>query len=128
MPDYEPRARAIVVRVPGNDEVFVVPVPKEAPLQHSGYMNLVRAMACIHCFKPPRSEFSHADTGKGTGIRTDCRRGYPACKACHYLIGSTGTLGKAERRRIELLYGAETRGKILAAGKWPKRLPLWSES
>lgn len=103
------------------------PLPKECAIQHGGYINLVRAMSCIHCYAPPRSEFSHADTGKGTGIRTDCRRGYPACKACHYLIGSTGKLGKAERRRIEDLYGAITRAKVEASGKWPKRLPRWIE-
>ena len=100
-------------------------VPKEAPRQHQGYMNLVRAMACMHCGKAPRSQFCHADQGKGAGIKTDCRRGWPGCAACHYLIGSTGKLGRDERRRLEAEYGARTRAQILANGTWPARLPLW---
>lgn len=117
-----PRAPALCLVEP---RLPTTPMPKENLLQHKGYMDLVRALPCAHCFKPPRSEFCHADEGKGTGIKTDCRRGWPGCSACHYLIGSTGTLGKRERRRIETLYGELTRAKIIAAGTWPKRLPLW---
>ncbi len=58
-------------------------------------------------------------------LRDLWRRFWPGCKACHHLIGSTGKLGKAERRRIEELYAARARAKILADGTWPKRLPLW---
>lgn len=119
-----PTPRAPVLRVvPARLET--VSFPKENALQHLGYINLVRALPCAHCFKLPRSQFCHTDLGKGRGIKTDCRRGWPGCAACHELIGSTGKLGKAERRRIEALYAAETRAKIIAAGKWPKRLPLW---
>lgn len=100
-------------------------VPKEEPRQHHGYMNLVRAMACMHCGKPPRSDFAHADQGKGIGIKTDCRRGFPLCRACHHLIGSTGQLGREERRRIEAEYASRTRAQILADGNWPARLPKW---
>lgn len=103
----------------------LVLVHKEAAIQHQGYMNLVRAMACMHCGKPPRSQFCHADMGKGAGIKTDCRRGWPGCAACHYLIGSTGKLGRDERRRLEADYGARTRAQILADGTWPARLPRW---
>lgn len=102
-------------------------VPKEAPRQHKGYMDLVRAMACAHCGRAPRSQFCHADQGKGTGIKTDCRRGWPGCAQCHHLIGSTGKLGRDERRRLEAEYAARTRAQILAAGTWPARLPTWTE-
>jgi hypothetical protein len=77
------------------------------------------------------SQFCHADEGKGTGIKTDCRRGWPGCgphhdtMGCHYMIGSTGMLGQAERRRLEETYGIRTRDAINAAGLWPKRLPQW---
>lgn len=103
-------------------------VPKEEPRQHAGYMNLVRAMACMHCGHPPRSDFAHADQGKGQGIKTDCRRGFPLCRACHHLIGSTGKLGRDERRRLEAEYGARTRAAVQAAGQWPKKLPAWKET
>jgi hypothetical protein len=51
----------------------------------------------------------HADEGKGQGIKTDCRRAWPGCgphgdtMGCHYLLGSTGKLGREERRRLEAL-------------------------
>lgn len=102
-------------------------VPKEEPMQHAGYMNLVRAMACMHCGHPPRSDFAHADQGKGQGIKTDCRRGFPLCRACHHLIGSTGKLGRDERRRLEAEYGARTRAAVQVSGQWPKRLPIWTQ-
>lgn len=124
MPTPRAPARAVceLARVP------VVPLPKENLIQHAGYMNLVRALPCAHCFKPPRSQFCHRDEGKGTGIKTDCREGWPGCAECHRLIGTVRILPKRERQAIELLYGKETRAKVLASGKWPKRLPLWEEA
>lgn len=103
------------------------PYPKESVIQHQGFMDLVRDMPCAHCGHPPRSDFAHADTGKGCGIKTDCRRGFPLCRSCHHLIGSTGKLGREERRRLELEYSASTRAKVIAAGTWPERLPMWEE-
>ncbi len=105
----------------------LVAVPKECAIQHQGYMDLVRDMPCDRCGHPPRSDFAHADTGKGQGIKTDCRRGFPLCRSCHHLIGSTGKLGRDERRRLEAEYGARTRARIIAAGTWPARLPMWGE-
>jgi hypothetical protein len=109
-------------------ERLVVPLPKENALQHTGYMNLVRALPCIHCYATPRSQFCHRDETKGQSIKTDCREGYPGCAACHHKIGTARIFPKGERRRIELLYGQLTRAKIIAAGTWPKRLPLWPVS
>jgi hypothetical protein len=123
--EITPRAPAL--RLVDLSTRLVVPVPKANPLQHVGYMNLVRALPCIHCFAPPRSQFCHRDETKGQGIKSDCREGYPGCAECHRLIGTVRIFPKGERRRIELLYGALTRSKILAAGTWPKRLPRWPE-
>lgn len=104
------------------------PVLKEKALQHQGYMNLVRAMPCARCGHRPRSQFCHSDMDKGMGIKTDCRRGWPGCAECHWFVGTSGTLPREERRALEDTYAAQTRAAILAAGTWPKRLPLWSES
>lgn len=104
-----------------------VRISKEVPLQHEGYFNLVRAMPCAHCGRAPRSQFCHADMGKGAGLKTDCRRGWPGCATCHYLVGSTGTFKRAERRELEERYGTQTRRAIVAAGLWPARLPRWAE-
>jgi hypothetical protein len=116
-------------------DAAIAPQPKENALQHSAYMDLVRAMRCAHCGRPPRSDFCHADFGKGTGIKTDCRRGWPGCKddpganreGCHTLIGSRGVFTKEQRRALEERYGAQTRAAIIAAGAWPARLPRWPE-
>lgn len=103
----------------------VVAVPKENVIQHAGYMDLVRGLPCARCWRPPRSQFCHSDLGKGLGIKTDCRLGWPGCAACHHLVGSTGILGREERRRLEAEYSASTRKWIIAAGLWPARLPMW---
>lgn len=110
------------------------PIDKEGAIQHQGYINLVRAMACAHCGKAPRSQFCHADMDKGLAIKTDCRRGWPGCgpssgrPGCHHLIGSTGTFKRETRRWLEETYAQRTRAAIVAAGTWPKNLPLWKES
>lgn len=101
------------------------PVEKECALQHAGYMDVVRAMPCARCRAPPRSDFAHADMDKGIGIKTDCRRGFPACRPCHTLLGSSGKIPRAERRDLEAQYGAQTRDEVLRLGLWPKRLPRW---
>jgi hypothetical protein len=108
-------------------------VPKEQVLESAAYENLVRAMPCAHCGQPPRSQFCHTDMGKGLGIKTDVRRGWPGCgphghePGCHWLLGTSGRIPRAQRRELEARYAAQTRAAILAAGKWPKSLPLFTE-
>ena len=100
-------------------------IEKENALQHAGYMGLVRAMPCAHCGRAPRSQFCHTDETKGMGIKTDCRKGWPGCDDCHYLIGTKRIYPRDERRALEARFAAETRAAVLAAGLWPKTLPLW---
>lgn len=110
--------------------------PKENPIVSEAYRDLVRAMPCMHCGRPPRSQFCHADQGKGMGLKTDDRRGWPGCgpdlatgePGCHWLVGTSGRIPKEQRRELEELYGARTRAVIIEAGKWPKNLPLWRET
>ncbi len=113
--------RGVIARV---DDV-VRPQVKEHAIQHKAYMDLVRLMPCAHCKKAGPSQFCHADEGKGTGLKTDCRRGWPGCPECHHLLGSTGKLGRDERRRLEALHGARTRAVIEAARLWPDGLERW---
>ncbi len=100
---------------------------KECAVQSAAYMDLVRDMPCDRCGHPPRSQFCHSDEGKGMRIKTDCRRGWPGCAACHFLVGSTGHLGREGRRQYEAEASARTRARIIAAGTWPARLPMWGE-
>lgn len=108
-------------------------IQKDNPLVSEAYRALVRAMSCAHCGRPPRSQFCHGDQGKGMGLKTDDRTGWPGCgpgpwgPGCHYIVGSTGQYSKEERRALEKELGARTRAAVLASGMWPPRLPLWKE-
>lgn len=99
------------------------PIEKENAPQHQGYMNLVRALPCAHCGKPPRSVFCHSDEGKGMSIKSDCRQGWPGCPECHDAIGTKRIYPKEQRRALEAEMARQTRALIEASGQWPKSLP-----
>lgn len=111
-------------------------VEKDEPIQHLAYMAAVRKLACIRCGIQGFTQFCHSDApggkgGKAKGLKSDCRLGWPGCgphgdtMGCHYLVGSTGQLGKAQRRITEAEYGRQTRALIRSMGLWPKTLPPW---
>jgi hypothetical protein len=105
-----------------------VTVQKENALQHTGYMKAVRDLGyCMLCRVSCRPQFCHRDCGKGTGIKTDCREGWPGCAHCHWVVGTSGQYHKQERRALELDLGWRTRQAVNAAGTWPARLPMWTE-
>jgi hypothetical protein len=128
VPPPAPPQRPIVRKVSYAPPEVSFPVTKECALQHQGYINAVRGLPCARCGRAPRSQFCHGDMDKGMGIKTDCRRGWPGCPECHYFVGTSGTLPKEARRLLEAVYAQQTREKIIAAGLWPKRLPIWTES
>lgn len=103
-------------------------VEKERPIQHAGYMDVVRSLPCERCGHPPRSQFCHSDEGKGTGIKSDCRLGWPGCAQCHHDIGTARIYPKEQRRQIEAEYARRTRHKVESMGLWPKNLPRWSDA
>jgi hypothetical protein len=103
------------------------PIEKDNPFQHAGYMDLVRALPCAHCSKPPRSQFCHSDEGKGMGIKSDCRQGWPGCAECHEAIGTSRIYPRHQRRALEAEMARQTRAQIEASGLWPKNLPRWTE-
>jgi hypothetical protein len=103
------------------------PVEKGNPIQHAGYMNVVRSLPCARCGHPPRSQFCHSDEGKGTGIKSDCRLGWPGCAQCHHDIGTARIYPKEQRRALEAEMARRTRDQIESMGLWPKNLPRWPE-
>lgn len=109
------------------------PVEKDNPIQHEGYMRLVRQLPCARCGKAGPSQFCHSDEGKGVGIKSDCRLGWPGCgpapgyKGCHYLIGTERIYTKEQRRQIEAEMARRTRHQIESMGLWPENLPQWRE-
>ncbi len=126
--EYTLRPRAVAVAVAGPARMSVV-VPKDNMVQHRGYMDAVRDLHCDRCGKSPRSQFCHADIlgkgGKGRGIKSDCRLGWPGCAECHHLVGTSGALTKSERHKYEADAGRRTRAEIQRRGLWPADLAAW---
>lgn len=112
-----------------------ITTPKDAPVQHQGYMALVRLQPCQRCgwYRKGFMQFCHADEGKGMGIKSDCRLGWSGCgphdglPGCHWIVGTSGQLSREERREFERWAGQRTRSTIVMNGQWPKRLPKWEE-
>lgn len=102
-----------------------VPVVKENASQSLAYQRAAKALGyCMRCgAEGVPLDFCHADLGKGKGIKTDVRRGWPGCRACHEVVGRK--LLRAVRRAVEILLAAMTRSEIIAAGTWPASLEVW---
>jgi hypothetical protein len=103
--------------------------PKSRPIQHKGYMAAVRSLPCYRCGVIGLTQFCHADEGKGMGLKTDCRLGWPGCgphgssPGCHWEVGTSGRMSREERRAFEREAGEATRETVAALGQWPKKLP-----
>ncbi len=115
------------------------PVPKDEPIQDERYMAVVRKMRCFRCHIEGYTQFCHSDEGKGLSIKSDCRYGWPGCgphpihdgsidPGCHWFVGTSGKLSRAERRAFEACASAETRDEVWRAGLWPPGLPTMLES
>lgn len=109
------------------DSPAAQPVEKGGHVQHAGYMGAVRSLPCAHCGKGSRSEFCHSDEGKGMGIKSDCRTGWPGCHECHDAIGTRRIYDREQRRAIEAAMARQTREQIETLGLWPANLPRWTE-
>lgn len=113
-----------------------VAAPKESMLESAAYEAAVRNLGyCVRCGRTCRPQFCHADMGKGQSIKTDVRRGWAGCgrwspmdPGCHYVVGTSGTLPKAERRAEDERLGRLTRDAVRKAGTWPKGVPDWVEA
>ena len=106
---------------------------KDAPARSEAYRRIVAAMPCAHCGIAGYSQHAHANAGKGKGIKTDDRMGFPLCAArpgvegCHAAFdqyrllagGRDGHAAAGERG------AAQTRAAVERAGRWPDRLPRW---
>lgn len=131
----KPRTPALLTMVgPGLLAAMFRPQPKDNVIEeHGAYMALVRKLPCARCgdYLPGFMQFCHADIlgkgGKGKGLKSDCRLGWPGCAPCHYYVGSTGRMPKAKRHAFEARAGTETRQLVFSRGLWPASLPLWHD-
>ena len=127
---YTPRPRPVAVAAAG-PATAVVDVPKTRPIQHAGYMAAVRKLPCVRCGVTGFTQFCHADEGKGMGLKTDCRLGWPGCgphggaPGCHWYVGTSGDMPREERREFERAAGNLTREAVRHQGLWPATLPPW---
>lgn len=131
--------QAIARRGTGQTAVMVGtttgPAPKECILKSAAYENAVRGLGyCVRCARCCRPQFCHADEGKGQGIKTDVRRGWAGCgrwsptdPGCHYIVGTSGTLTKEERRAEDAEMARRTRAALRRAAAWPPSVPEWIE-
>ena len=106
---------------------------KDAPARSEAYRRIVAAMPCIHCGIAGYSQHAHANAGKGKGIKTDDRMGFPLCAArpgvegCHAAFDQYQLLpgGRDEHAEAGERWAERTRAAVLEAGVWPERLPHW---
>jgi len=108
------------------------PVAKENASQSQAYQVAVRSLGyCMRCgatLRPGERQFCHADEGKGTGLKTDVRRGWIGCASCHHHVGTSGRMKRELRRAVEKFLAWKTRCALRRFGLWPKSLPdSWAE-
>lgn len=99
------------------------PQPKDAPARSEPYRRLVASLPCALCGIHGRSQAAHGDEGKGLQLKSSDTTCYPACgphdgrPGCHYLIGSTGTYTRTERRAMEASFARQTWAALLKLGR-----------
>ena len=134
------RVRSVPTVAPGAfrapepvSEAPAAQVAKAAPVRSEAYRRIVAAMPCIHCGIAGYSQHAHANAGKGKGIKTDDRMGFPLCAArpgvegCHAAFDQYRLLpgGRDEHAEAGERWAERTRAAVLEAGVWPNRLPRW---
>lgn len=104
--------------------------PKESASQSGTYMAAAKGLGfCMLCgWTPTEStslDFCHGDEGKGMGLKTDVREGWPGCRRCHEFVGRS--MRREARRAVEQALSAQTRELIEQAGTWPAKLVRLAE-
>lgn len=104
--------------------------PKENAIRSEHYRRLVAQLPCVSCGIHGYSQAAHPPpTGKG--IKEDDRFCFPLCctrmgvTGCHVEFDQYRLIPKDDMGQTAAAWGARTRGFILAAGLWPKRLPIY---
>lgn len=105
--------------------------PKAQITQHEGYRRLVAALPCIYCDVLSMSNHAHRNTGKGKGVKTDAREGFPLCvdrpgqEGCHTRHDQRRLIPNLSRElyaALEAEWARRTRAQIIDAGLWPANL------
>ena len=114
-----------------------IAVFKEKPIESEPYRRLVAQLPCMWCGIEGYSQHAHLNLGKGLGMKTDDRTGFPLCcsrpgiEGCHVAYDNYRLLesgGREAHREYGLEAGRFTREQVLKAGLWPASLPRWVEA
>lgn len=115
----------------------VVAVPKEELVRSEPYRRLVAQLPCIWCGICGYSQHAHLNLGKGMGLKTDDRTGFPLCcsrpgiEGCHVAYDQYRLIEGADsdlHHEYGLEWGRITRHTILTSGLWPKPVPPWRDA
>lgn len=104
--------------------------PKAEIVRSEQYRRLVAAMPCVICGIAGYSQAAHGSEGKGMAIKACDLTLFPACcdrpgvRGCHSQLDQGALFAKTVRRALEPAWAADTQRKIIAAGQWPKGLPI----
>ena len=136
-------ARATAEMVPSN-VVMVhgagstgIAVRKEKAIESEPYRRLVAQLPCMWCGIEGYSQHAHLNYGKGLGLKTDDRTGFPLCcsrpgvEGCHVAYDNYRLLesgGREAHREYGLEAGRFTREQVRKAGLWPASLPRWVDA
>jgi hypothetical protein len=91
---------------------------KARPWRSEAYRRRVASLPCAHCGIEGRSQAAHGDAGKGMGLKACDSTCYPLCgpvpgdPGCHWLIGTSGSYSREERRELEAKYAEMTRNTL----------------
>ncbi|WP_159917909.1 hypothetical protein [Pantoea sp. 18069] len=113
-----------------------VPVLKAMLVDSKPYRRVVAGLACMWCGLQGSSQHAHLNRGKGLGLKTDDRTGFPLCasrpgvEGCHVAYDQYRLVegGNEAHHAYGLEWGRITRAEILSLGLWPINLPLWQET
>ena len=124
-----------ITMLPGAGTTGIV-IAKEDAVESEHYRRLVAQLPCLWCGISGYSQHAHLNMGKGLGLKTDDRTGFPLCcsrpgiEGCHVAYDNYRLLesgGREAHREYGIEAGRFTRDQILKAGLWPKKVPLWRE-
>ncbi len=125
--------RAVVAMGPATSGITI---EKEHLVRSEPYRRLVAQLPCIWCGICGYSQHAHLNLGKGMGLKTDDRTGFPLCcsrpgiEGCHVAYDQYRLIEGADSD-LHHEYGQEwgriTRHTILTSGLWPKTVPPWRD-
>ena len=106
-------------------------IPKEAPARSEAYRRAVAELPCSHCGIAGHSQHAHANAGKGLGLKTDDRAGFPLCaprpgiEGCHARFDQYRLLpgGRDAHAAAGDRWAERTRSEVARRGLWPANLP-----